>query len=68
MSAVILALFLHPTAGDSAIDAIEAAMNAYEEQTCISFQERTNQEDYVRFFSGNGYVLSSPKLYVHVYI
>lgn len=61
MSAVILALFLHPTAGDNAIEAIEDAMDAYEDQTCISFQERTNQEDYVRFFSGNGYVLSSPK-------
>ena len=36
-------------------------MDAYEDQTCISFQKRTNQEDYIRFFSGNGCVLSSPK-------
>ena len=26
------------------------------EQTCITFEERTTQEDYVRFFSGDGLV------------
>lgn len=49
-------LFLYPTAGDRAIEAIQDAMDVYEVQTCISFQERSNQEDYVRFFSGNGYI------------
>ncbi|CAI8006096.1 Astacin, partial [Geodia barretti] len=29
-------------------------MDAYMEQTCITFEERTTQEDYVRFFSGDG--------------
>lgn len=33
-------------------------MDTYVEQTCITFEERTNQEDYVRFFSGEGYVKS----------
>ena len=31
-------------------------MDAYMEQTCITFEERTTQEDYVRFFSGDGLV------------
>ena len=42
-------------AGNDAINAIQDAMKVYREQTCITFQERTTQDDYVRFFSGNGY-------------
>ncbi len=36
------------------MNAIRSAMDTYESQTCISFIERTNEEDYVRFFSGQG--------------
>ncbi len=38
-----------------AINGIRDAMNDYTRMTCISFVQRTNQRDYVRFFPGNGY-------------
>ena len=40
--------------GEDARTAIDQAMETYSSQTCISFQERQNEEDYVRFFAGNG--------------
>ena len=50
-------LYPHPSfTGEYAREAILEAMDAYMEQTCITFEERTTQEDYVRFFSGDGLV------------
>ena len=40
--------------GEYAREAIQEAMDAYMDLTCISFEERTDQADYVRFFSGDG--------------
>ena len=42
--------------GSSALNAISLAMGAYESMTCVSFQQRTNEEDYVQFFEGDGSV------------
>ena len=38
----------------AALSAINEAMTKYQESTCIRFQERRNEEDYVKFFEGNG--------------
>ena len=48
--------FPHTITGNSAISAIQEAMDRYTEQTCITFEARSDEEDYVRFYSGNGYV------------
>lgn len=53
----------YSNADDDATNAIQDAMDAYMEQTCITFEERTNQQDYVRFYRGNGYKLSACVLY-----
>ena len=44
--------FLAPI--DQARSAIQAAMDDYTTHTCIRFQQRTNQDDYVRFIQGSG--------------
>ena len=41
--------------GEDAVNAITSAMDAYTNQTCIRFQQRQNEEDYVRFYTGNGW-------------
>ena len=40
--------------GSSARSAILTAMESYQSETCITFAERNDEEDYVRFFSGEG--------------
>lgn len=44
-------------AGQSARTAIQNAMNEYTRESCIRFRQRTTESDYVRFFTGNGYVI-----------
>ena len=51
---IFLSLAPYIPTDQNALDAIYSAMEAYNSQTCISFQEKQNEEDYVRFFSGNG--------------
>jgi len=36
---------------------IAQAIQTYEQNSCISFVQRTNEVDYVRFFKGRGYGL-----------
>ena len=47
-------MYYMPHVGNSAIGAIQEAMNRYTQKTCIQFIERTNEEDYIRFYRGNG--------------
>jgi hypothetical protein len=47
--------FLHALAGTAASNAIQAAMNQFMLDTCISFIPKTViHYDYLYFFSGNG--------------
>lgn len=45
---------LDSSLGDTARSAINAAMQEYMDETCITFMERTNQNDYINFFVGSG--------------
>ena len=44
--------------GTAARRAIQEAINEYATRTCVRFVPRNSERDYVRFFSGSGYVFT----------
>lgn len=51
---VVKLIILYYLLADRARSAIQSAISAYTQQTCIRFVPRTNERDYARFFAGNG--------------
>ena len=43
-------------AATGAINAISDSIQEYHVHTCLQFKQRTTESDYIRFFSGGGYV------------